>query len=275
MEELYININNTEYLKSKVMDNIKSNGYSSNYLEQDFICVSAIKKISNCIVDFIEGTYGLENQKGYTEISYIIINNMDKYIEGNSIEKLNIGFIIGIFKCYRNSYIDVVLEAGCHNKIKLKITNYIERFFDKLEVAACNEELLSGKVKKTEDALRESEDRYRKLLEVMPDAVYVHDHGKITYTNKAGAKLMGYLKPEEILGKTSLDLLEIDDYNKILITQQNDFTMRNGYLSPVERRYIRKSDGKCLEVETTSTVISFEENRTILNITREYLSVKE
>ena len=194
---------------------------------------------------------------------------MDKYIESNSIEKLNIGFIIGIFKCYRNSYIDVVLESGCHNKIKLKITNYIERFFDKLEVAACNEELLSGKVKKTEDALRESEDRYRKLLEVMPDAVYVHDHGKITYTNKAGAKLMGYLKPEEILGKTSLDLLEIDDYNKILITQQDDFTMRNGYLSPVERRYTRKSDGKCLEVETTSTVISFEENRTILNITRD------
>ena len=65
MEELYININNTEYLKSKVMDNIKINGYSSNYLEQDFICVPAIKKISNCVVDFIEGTYGLENQKGY------------------------------------------------------------------------------------------------------------------------------------------------------------------------------------------------------------------
>jgi len=270
VEDMYINnINNTEYLKSKVMDNIKSNGYSSNYFEEDFICVSALKKISLCIVGFIKGTYGLEDQTRYTEISYIIINNTLEYIQNHNIEKFNIGFIIGMFKCYRNSYIHVILEEGCHNESKLKITNYIERFFDKLEIAACSEELFIEKVKMTEDALRESEDRYRNLLEVMPDAVYVHENGKILYTNKAGAKLMGYLEPEEILGKSSYELLEIDDYNKILINQQDDFTMRNGYLSPVERRYYRKSDGKYLEVETTSTLISSDDNGTILNITRD------
>ncbi|MBZ9684931.1 PAS domain-containing sensor histidine kinase [Clostridium estertheticum] len=269
MEKLYINIDNTEYLKFKVMDNIKNNGYSSNYWGGDFISIPAIKKISNCIVDLIEGINGVENQAEYTEISSIIINNMIKYIEVQGIEKLNIGFIIGTFKCYRNSYIDVVLEEDCHNKSKLRITNYIERFFDKLEIAACSEELFIGKVKKTEDALRESEDRYKKLIEVMPDAMYVHDHGKIAYTNKAGAKLMGYLEPEEILGKSSYELLEIDDYNKILIQQQDDITMRSGYLSPVERKYFRKSDGKCLEVETTATVITSDSEKIILSITRD------
>ncbi|MCB2297606.1 PAS domain-containing sensor histidine kinase [Clostridium tagluense] len=269
MENLYNNISNTEYLKFKVMDNIKKNGYSNNYLGEKFISILAIEKISNCIVDFIEGDYVLEKVTGYNEISHIIINNMLKYIQVQGIEKLNIGFIIKTFKCYRNSYIDVVLEEGWNNKVKLKITNYIERFFDELEIVACSRGLSSSKVKKTEDALIESENRYKKLLELMPDAVYVNDNGKIVYTNKAGAKLMGYLEPKEILGKSSYELLEIDDYNKTLIKQQEDITMRSGYLPPVERKYFRKSDGKFLEVETTSTVISYEEEKTILNITRD------
>ena len=269
MEKLYININNTEYLKSKVMENIKNIGYSSNFIGVDFICMAAIKKISNYIIDFIEGTYVLENDIGYIDISYVIIDSMLKYIKTHKIETLNIGFIISTFKCYRKSYIDVVLEEFCNSKDKLAIINYIERFFDKLEIAACSEELFIGKVKIAEDALRESENRYKKLIEVMPDAVYVHNHGKITYTNKAGAKLMGYLEPEEILGKTSYELLEIDDYNKTLIKQQDDFTMRNGYLSPVERKYLRKSDGKSLEVETTSTVVSSNDEKAILDITRD------
>ncbi|MBU3145926.1 PAS domain-containing sensor histidine kinase [Clostridium sp. CF012] len=269
MEKLYINIDNTEYLKFKVMDNIKNSGYRSNYFGEDFISVPAIKKISKSILDHIEGTHGLEKNAEYTEISSIIISTMLKYIEVHDIEKLNIGLIMATFKCYRKSYIDVVLEENCHNKSKLRITNYIERLFDELEIGACSEELFIGKVKKTEDALRESEDRYKKLIEVMPDAMYVHDHGKIAYTNKAGAKLMGYLEPEEILGKSSYELLEIDDYNKTLIQQQDDITMRSGYLSPVERKYFRKSDGKCLEVETTATVITSDSEKTILSITRD------
>lgn len=264
MEKLYTNINNIQYLKSRISNNIKNNGCSSDAFEEEFICSYVVKEISKCIVNCIEGNFNLKNETVYAKISHTIIDNMLKYVD-----KLNIGYIMGTFKCYRKAYIDSALEESLDDKSKLRIINYIERFFDKLEMAACDEWVTIGKVKKTEDALRESENRYRKLLEVMPDAVYVQADGKITYTNKAGAKLMGYAEPEEILGKTSYELLEIDDYNKTLIKQQDDITMRNGYLSPVERKYYRKSDGKFLEVETTSTVMSQEEEKTILNITRD------
>lgn len=269
MEKLCGYINNIEYLKSKVIENIKTNSDSSNYFGDGFICVPAIEKISRCIDAFIGGNKNLENEVEYTEISHMIINNMLLFMDKLNIVKLNVGLIIGTFKSYRKSYIDVILEAVVDDKCKLRITGYVERIFDKLEIEACNEELVMGKVKVAEAALRESEDRYRKLLEVMPDAVYVQAAGKIVYTNKAGAKLMGYLEPEEILGKSSYELLDIDDYNKTLIKQQDDITMRNGYLSPVERKYHRKSDGKSLEVETTSTITSFDEEKTILNITRD------
>jgi PAS domain S-box-containing protein len=258
---LYSCINDAEYLKSKIVNSIGSNGSLS---KKEFICAIAIKRISNCIANYIQGNYNLENETEYTEISYIIINNILKYVE-----KLNIGFIIGTFKCYRKAYIDIVLEEGLDDKSKLGITNYIERFFDKLEIVACSDVLSIEKGKKAEDTLKENEDSYRKLLEVMPDAVYVHCGGKIVYTNEAGSKLMGYSYSKEIVGKSSYELLEVDDYYKTLIKQQDDITIRNGHLSPVERKFFRKKDGKFLEVETTSTVISHEGQKAILNITRD------
>jgi PAS domain S-box-containing protein len=261
---LYNYINNAEYLKSKITSNMVSNKENGKMLKAEFICASAIKKISDCIIDYIQGNNNIENETVYSEVSHNIINNILNYAD-----KFSVGFVIFTFKCYRKAYIDLVLEEGFDDKSKLEITNYLGRFFDELEMVACSDALSIGKEKKAEDTLKENEDSYRKLLEVMPDAVYVHCDGKVAYTNKAGAKLMGYLNSEEIVGKSQYELLEVDDYDKTLIKQQDDITMRNGRLPPVERKFFRRIDGKFLEVETTSTVISHEGERAILNITRD------
>ena len=264
MGNLYNYINNAQYLKSKIASNMVSYKGNIKILKVEFICAIAIKKISACIIDYIQGNNNLENETVYSEVTDYIINNILKYAD-----KFSVGFVIFTFKCYRKAYIDLVLEEGFDDKSKLEITNYIGRFFDELELMACGDALNIGKEKKAEDTLKENEDSYRKLLEVMPDAVYVHCDGKVAYTNKAGAKLMGYINSEEIVGKSQYELLEVDDYDKTLIKQQDDITMRSGLLPPVERKFFRRIDGKFLEVETTSTVISHEGERAILNITRD------
>ena len=45
--------------------------------------------------------------------------------------------------------------------------------------------------KKSEDDLRESEERYRQLVEISPDAVIIHQEGKITYLNPAALAMLG------------------------------------------------------------------------------------
>ncbi len=59
--------------------------------------------------------------------------------------------------------------------------------------------------KRMEDALRESEERYRSLIEVMPDAVVVHRNGVIAYVNPACVRIAGGKRQEDFVGRP-LDL---------------------------------------------------------------------
>jgi two-component system, sporulation sensor kinase A len=61
-----------------------------------------------------------------------------------------------------------------------------------------------------EAALRESEERYRSLVELSPEAIVVHREGKIDYINPAGAKMIGNTRVDELLGKSIIDFVHPD-----------------------------------------------------------------
>lgn len=56
--------------------------------------------------------------------------------------------------------------------------------------------------KRTEDLLRESETRFRQIVENASDVIYRMDtQGQMTYVNPVGLRLMGYAGEQEMLGK--------------------------------------------------------------------------
>lgn len=61
--------------------------------------------------------------------------------------------------------------------------------------------------KRAEEALRESEERFRSLSEASLEGIMVHDQGVILDANRAFAHLFGYGQPEELVGKNGPDLL--------------------------------------------------------------------
>nr|MCU0246861.1 PAS domain S-box protein [Bryobacter sp.] len=62
-----------------------------------------------------------------------------------------------------------------------------------------------------ESALRESEDRYRRLVEVSPDAIFVHRDGLLVFVNSAGVSLLGAHSAESLVGSHITDFLVMGD----------------------------------------------------------------
>src|SRR5207237_940559 len=68
-----------------------------------------------------------------------------------------------------------------------------------------------------EKALRDSEERYRSLVEVSPDAVILMElEGTIRLCNRRAAALQGYESGEELLNKNFFDLVAPDDRERAL-----------------------------------------------------------
>jgi PAS domain S-box-containing protein len=61
--------------------------------------------------------------------------------------------------------------------------------------------------KRAEATLRESEERYRLLVELCPDGIFIHCQGRIGFANPAAARLLGATGPEELVGRMALDFV--------------------------------------------------------------------
>jgi PAS domain-containing protein len=58
-----------------------------------------------------------------------------------------------------------------------------------------------------DEALRQSEERYRRLVEAAPDAISVQSDGIIVYANSAAMRLLGAERAEEVVGRPVMDFI--------------------------------------------------------------------
>jgi|GEM_PF-728490 len=112
------------------------------------------------------------------------------------------------------------------------------------------------KQKKTEIALRESEQRYRSLIDQMPQSVLIMKDKKYIFANPSGARLLGYEHAEDIKGVSVLDTIHPDSIPKI---HQRIMNAEKGIPNPTTEIKIIRKDERIIDVETSSIPIIINE----------------
>jgi two-component system, cell cycle sensor histidine kinase and response regulator CckA len=108
----------------------------------------------------------------------------------------------------------------------------------------------------SEKELRESEERYRSLVEVSPDAIAVYANGRFVYVNPAGVKLIGAHDKSELIGKPVLDIVH-PDY-KEFVRQRVIEAMEHGKTQPLSEEKFLRLDGTVIDVEVVSVPTTFK-----------------
>ena len=110
--------------------------------------------------------------------------------------------------------------------------------------------------KENEESLRESEEKYRGLVENSPDAVVIYLEGKIVYVNEEGIRMVGAKNAKEIIGKTVLEFVHPDSLESI-IKRMEEVTLDNNSSEIIEEKCI-DMEGKTIDVEIKAIPTFFE-----------------
>ncbi|HEY8475474.1 MAG TPA: PAS domain S-box protein, partial [Chloroflexota bacterium] len=121
--------------------------------------------------------------------------------------------------------------------------------------------------KQAEQDLQESEQRYRRLVEMSPDAIAVHCDGRFVYINPAGMRLLGASRPEEVVGKSIYEIVH-PDYHAVVEerVRQQLHELRPAPL--IHERY-RRLDGTVVDVEVASTPVVYRGRPAIQVVARD------
>jgi PAS domain S-box-containing protein len=124
----------------------------------------------------------------------------------------------------------------------------------------------------TEEALRHSEDRYRSLVELSPDAVFVNRNNRIVFVNQAAVRLFGASSTVELVGKDPFDL-RLPEYHAIF-RARNERCL-NGEAMPLIEGKILRLDGSIVDVEESAARFETGEGAAIQVILRDITARKE
>jgi PAS domain S-box-containing protein len=109
--------------------------------------------------------------------------------------------------------------------------------------------------RRVEEALRESEERYRNLVELSPAAIFVHSHGALLFVNAAGATMLGAAHPGELTGKSLPDFIHPDHRHEMEMRAEQ--IEQAGKPRHQEETQFVAANGRTLYAEVSSAPITY------------------
>jgi PAS domain S-box-containing protein/putative nucleotidyltransferase with HDIG domain len=143
--------------------------------------------------------------------------------------------------------VECIKQGAADYLLKDRLTRLVPAITHALE----EKKLRLAKAQAEED-LRASEERYRFLAEFSPDPIILYYGDEIAYVNQAGLQTLGASSLEEMLGKTSSDLISPGEEDKL---SSRDTLLYQGKAVGPAVFSIERLDGKNIFVEAKTSPI--------------------
>lgn len=140
-----------------------------------------------------------------------------------------------------------------------------------------NKKYIKRLTQKTEAALRDSEEKYHNIVDIVNnanEAILAVQDGTVKFSNPKAAELFGYTQ-EKLKNKPFVDLIHSDDKEKIVAYQGRKFKNKNKAIDDIITFRIIDNNGNGKWAEIKSVPVSWEGKPTILNFLTDITIRKE
>lgn len=127
--------------------------------------------------------------------------------------------------------------------------------------------------KQTTATLRESEERYRRLVELSFEAIAIHSNGKLVYLNSPGVELLGATSAAELAGKPILDFIH-PDYQALVQDRMAQAGQGEEGVPLIEEKFLRL-DGSSVDVEVAAVPVMYQGKPAVQAVIRDISARKQ
>jgi diguanylate cyclase (GGDEF)-like protein/PAS domain S-box-containing protein len=121
--------------------------------------------------------------------------------------------------------------------------------------------------------LEESEGRYRTLVELIPDAIWIHSAGRIVFANPAACTLFGASTPDQLIGAEALQRVPLQFRHQMEEGTYSDIAAAQR--QPRCPLQVERLDGGLVEVEFFGCAIRFNDADSIMNVAHDITERRE
>lgn len=118
-----------------------------------------------------------------------------------------------------------------------------------------------------EKELHKSEERYRTLVELSPDAIFVSVDGENVFSNMAGVKMLGANTREDIYKRDIFDYIHLD--TKALAERHINGIINGEETISMSEHKITRLDGKCIDIEAVSSIVPYRGKNAVMCVARD------